>query len=71
MENVEAGRERVALQNSEGMLVTYDRNRALDRRLNEVYRNADLPLPTGGDSLTSSSDVTRTPSPKTAPPLGF
>jgi hypothetical protein len=71
MENVEAGHERVALRNSEGMLVTYDRNRALDRRLNEVYRNASLPLPTGGDNLTSSSDITRTPPPKTPRPLGF
>jgi hypothetical protein len=70
-ENVEAGHERVALRNSEGMLITYERNRAVDRRLNEVYRNADLPLPTGGDNLRSSSDITRTPPPKTPPPLGF
>jgi hypothetical protein len=69
--NVAAGHERVALRNSEGMLVTYDRNRGLDRRLNEVYRNADLPLPTGDDNLTSSSDITRTPPPKTPPPIGF
>jgi len=41
-ENVETSFERVALQNSEGMLVTYERNRVLDRRLDEVYRNANL-----------------------------
>jgi hypothetical protein len=52
-------------------LVTYERSRALDRRLDEVYQNADLPLPTGSDNLTSSSDITRTPAPKTPPPLGF
>lgn len=70
-ENVEAGHERVTLRNSEGMLVTYDRNRALGRRLNEVYWNADLPLPTGGEDFTASSDVTRTPPSKVSPPLGL
>jgi hypothetical protein len=42
MENVENGHERIVLQNSEGILVTYERNRALGRRLDEVYRNAGL-----------------------------
>jgi hypothetical protein len=70
-ENVEAGHERVALRNSEGMLVTYERNRALDRRLDEVYRNAGLLLPVGGDNPTSPSDITRTAPPETPRPLGF
>ena len=70
-ENVEASFERVALKNSEGMLVTYERNRLLDRRLDEVYRNAGLLLPTGGDSIASPSDITPTIHPETAHPLGF
>ena len=70
-ENVEAGHERVTLQNSEGMLVTYDRNRSVDRRLNEVYRSAGRPLPIGSDNLASSSDGTPAPPPKTPRPLGF
>jgi hypothetical protein len=70
-ENVESGHERVALQNSEGMLVTYERNRALERRLDEVYRNADLLLPMGNHDLASRSDITRTIYPETAHPLGF
>jgi len=70
-ENVKAGHERVALRNSEGMLVTYERNRALDRRLNEVYRNAGLLLPMAGGNRASQSDLTRTTSSDTAHPLGF
>ncbi len=70
-ENVKAGHERVALRNSEGMLVTYERNRALDQRLNEVYRNAGLLLPTGGGNLASRSDITRTTLSGTPHPLGF
>jgi hypothetical protein len=70
-ENVETGHERVALQNSEGMLVTYERNRALGRRLDEVYRNAGLRLPMGGDNFASPSDITPTMQPETASPLGF
>jgi hypothetical protein len=70
-ENVETSFERVALQNSEGMLVTYERNRVLDRRLDEVYRNAGLLLPTGGDNLASPSDITPTLHPQTARPLDF
>jgi hypothetical protein len=70
-ENVEIGHERVALRNSEGMLLTYERNRTLDRRLDEVYRNAGLVLPTGGDNPASPSDITRTTPPETSRPLGF
>ena len=70
-ENVETGHERVALQNSDGMLVTYERNRALGRRLDEVYRNAGLLLPMGGDNLASSSGITPTMHPETTRPLGF
>jgi hypothetical protein len=57
-EYVEAGRERVTLRNSDGMLITYERNRALSRRLNEVYREAGVLLPTGGDSFAAQSDIT-------------
>jgi len=70
-ENVETSYERVALQNSDGMLVTYERNRALDRRLDEVYRDAGLLLPMGGDTLASPNDITPMIHPITARPLGF
>ncbi len=70
-ENVTAGHERVTLRNSEGMLVTYERNRALDRRLNEVYRNAGLLVPMGGGNPASRSDITRTTPSDTPHPLGF
>jgi hypothetical protein len=70
-ENVKTSYERVALQNSDGMLVTYERNRALDRRLDEVYRDAGLLLPVGGDTLASPNDITPTIHPITARPLGF
>jgi hypothetical protein len=70
-ENVEAGHERVALQNSEGMLVTYERNRALGRRLDEVYWNVGFLLPTGGDNFASPSDITPAIRPETGHPLGF
>jgi hypothetical protein len=70
-EKVKAGHERVALLNSEGMLVTYERNRALDQRLNEVYRNAGLLLPMAGGNRASQSDLTRTTPSDTAHPLGF
>jgi hypothetical protein len=61
-ENVELGHERVVLQNSEGMLITYERNRTLGRRLDEVYRDAGLLLPMGSDNPAS---------PETPPPPGF
>jgi hypothetical protein len=70
-ENVETGHERVTLQNSDGMLVTYEQNRALSRRLDEVYQNADLLLPMGGDNLASPSDITPAMHPETTRPLGF
>jgi hypothetical protein len=69
--NVEAGHERIALRNSEGMLVTYERNRVLDRRLDEVYREAGLLVPMGGDDLASQSDITPKMHPETTNPLGF
>jgi hypothetical protein len=69
--NVETGHERVALQNSEGMLVTYERNRALDRRLDEAYQNAGLLLPMGGDNLASPSDITPIIHQESTHPLGF
>jgi len=70
-ENVETGHEHVALRNSEGMLVTYERNRDLNERLSEVYRNAGLLLPTGAEDLASPSDITRTPVSDVSHPLGF
>jgi hypothetical protein len=70
-ENVETSYERVALKNSEGMLITYERNRALDRRLDEVYRNAGLLLPMADDNLASQSDITHTTHPETTYPFGF
>jgi hypothetical protein len=71
MENVKNGHERVVLQNSEGMLVTYERNRGLNQRLNEVYREAGLILPMGGDDFRSSSDISHTSPSDTARPLGY
>lgn len=70
-ENVEIGHERVALRNSQGMSITYERNRPVDRRLDEVYRQAGLLLPMGGDSPAYPSGITRETLPKTPIPLGF
>jgi hypothetical protein len=70
-ENVEIGHERVALRNSEGMLVTYERNRAVHRRLDEVYSNAGLLLPAGGDKPAPPDGITLTTSPETTRPLGY
>ncbi len=70
-ENVASGHERVVLRNSEGMLITYERNRALSRRLDEVYRHAGLLLPTGADNPASPSDTPRTAPPQTPRPLDF
>jgi hypothetical protein len=69
--NVETGHERVALRNSEGMLVTYERNRVLDHRLDEVYRNAGLLLPMQGDNLASQHDISPATDPERTYPLGF
>jgi hypothetical protein len=70
-ENVKNGHERVALRNSDGMLVTYERNRALNQRLNKVYRDAGLLLPTEGDGIGSSSDISHTSPLGTPRPLGY
>lgn len=70
-ENVEAGHERVVLQNSEGMRVSYERNRNLGRRLNEVYQRAGLRLPTGGEGFAAQSDITDQPASDIPRPLGF
>ena len=70
-EKVNAGHERVALRNSEGMLVTYERNRTMDRRLDKVYRRADLLLPRGGDNPSSPGDITQLTPSDTLQPLGF
>ena len=70
-ENVKSGHDRVALRNSDGMLVTYERNRSLNQRLNEIYRGAGLLPPMGSDGFASSSDISNT-SPSDAPrPLGY
>jgi hypothetical protein len=70
-ENVEAGHERVVLENSEGMRVIYERSRALNQRLDEVYRNAGLQLPTGGEGFASQSGIPETPASHIPRPLGF
>lgn len=70
-ENVESGHERVALRNSEGMLVTYERNRGLKQRLNEVYREAGLVLPMGSDGIASSIGLSHTSPAGTPRPLGY
>jgi hypothetical protein len=71
VENVRNGHERVALRNSEGMLVTYERNRTLSRRLNEVYRDAGLRLPTDGGSFAASIGISHTSPSDSARPLGY
>jgi len=70
-ENVESGHERVALRNSEGMLVTYERNRDLKQRLSEVYREAGLVLPMGSDGTASSIGLSHTSPADTSRPLGY
>jgi len=70
-ENVEAGHERVVLQNSEGMRVVYERSRPVDQRLNEVYRNAGLDLPSGTDGAASRGEITQAPPSESPRPLGF
>ena len=70
-ENVKNGHERVVLRNSEGMLITYERNRALNHRLNEVYRDAGLLLPMGGDGIAASSDLPHTAPLDSPRPLGY
>ncbi len=71
VEHVKNGHERVTLRNSEGMLITYERNRTLNQRLNEVYRDAGLQLPMEGDGHASSSEISNTSASNTARPLGF
>jgi hypothetical protein len=70
-ENVAAGHERIVLQNSEGMRVIYERSRPLNQRLNEVYQDAGLHLPTGGEGFASQSDIKQTPASDIPRPLGF
>jgi len=70
-ENVETGHERIRLRNSDGMLISYDRNRTLSQRLNEAYRNAGILLPMGGESFASQSDITQAPPSDTSRPLGY
>jgi len=70
-ENVEAGHERVTLRNSDGMLVTYDRDQTVRSRLNQVYRDAGLPLPTGVDDITAPGDISQTPPAGAPQPVGF
>ncbi len=70
-ENVNSGHERVALRNSEGMLVTYERKRGLKQRLNEVYREAGLVLPMGSDGIASSIGISHPLPADTPRPLGY
>jgi len=70
-EEIETGHERVVLRNSEGMLVTYDRNRALTERLDEVYANAGITVPTSDDDFSAPTQIGSTPASKTSLQLGF
>ena len=71
VENVKNGHERVALRISDGMLITYERNRPLNQRLNEVYRDAGLHLPMGGGGFESSGDISYKSPSYTPRPLGY
>ncbi|MFP8882047.1 MAG: hypothetical protein VCE43_22510, partial [Myxococcota bacterium] len=55
-EKVRSGHQRVTLHDPEGMLVTFDRDMTLARRLDEVYRKAGIPLPGVGSELTRAGD---------------
>jgi hypothetical protein len=44
-EKVGAGHKLITVKSADGMLVLYDRDRTLSSRLNEVYVEAQLPLP--------------------------
>jgi len=70
-ENVKSGHERVSLRNSDGMLVTYDRERDLTRRLDEVYREAGLPAPVGRGDVAASSDIPDATPSETSHPVGY
>jgi hypothetical protein len=70
-ESVETGHERVVLRNSGGMLVTFERNRALDQRLDEVYRNAGLLSPMGGEKVAAPSGISRQTPLEPPHPLGY
>jgi len=70
-ENVEAGHDRVVLQNSEGMRIIYERSRPVDQRLNEVYRSAGLDLPSRADGAASRGEITQAPPSESSRPLGF
>ncbi len=70
-QNVKSGHERIALRNSEGMRVVYERDRTLAGRLNEVYLAVELPLPAGSDDAAANSEITHTPASDAPVPLGF
>ncbi len=70
-EKVATGHERVVLRNSEGMLVSYDRNRPLAERLDEVYASAGIVVPTGVDDFSTPTQIGGTPAANTSLPLGF
>ncbi len=70
-ENVAAGCERIALRNSEGMLITYERGKALSDRLDEVYLAAGIHLPAGGEGLAGQRDAPSSVDPKPTRPFGF
>jgi hypothetical protein len=71
VKNLKNGHERVALRISDGMLISYERNRPLNQRLNEAYRDASLHLPTGGGGFESSSDISHKSPSDTLRPLGY
>jgi len=70
-EKVKTGHERVRLLNSDGMLITYERNRALGGRLNEVYRSAGLLPPMGGAGFAASSEIPQAPPANPPHSVGF
>jgi hypothetical protein len=70
-EQVRDGHEHVALRNSEGMLVTYDRSREVSHRLDEVYADASLLVPNGGDDFAPPTGIAQTTPSKIPRPLGF
>jgi len=70
-ENVKRGHERVALRNSDGMLVTYERDRDLNQRLNEVYRDAGLLPPMEREGLASSDGISDATPSNTPRQLGY
>jgi hypothetical protein len=54
-EKVQAGHKKITIKSADGMLITYDRDKPLFSRLNQVYKDAKLPLPTGNGDVGERS----------------